>query len=202
MSATGPDDAKPLSRRQLLLLAPAGVLAAGLAGTAGWLLTRRDGPVPIGGPFDLVDGDGRPVTDRAFRGKWMLVYFGFTHCPDACPLALQNLAAALDQLGPGRDRVALVFITLDPERDTPAVMRDYVSGFDVPMAALTGSPEQVAKVAKEYRVYYAKVPTKDGDYSVDHTSIVYAMDPQGQFAANFTHETPPEEVAERLRKLI
>lgn len=195
-------DTEPTGRRRLLLLAPAGVLAVGFAGTAGWLLTRRDGPVPIGGPFELVDGDGRPVTDRNFRGKWMLVYFGFTHCPDACPLGLQNMAAARDLLGPAGDQVALVFITLDPERDTPEVMRDYASAFDTSVAALTGSPEQVAKVAKEYRVYYAKAPMKDGGYSVDHTSIVYAMDPQGRFAANFTHETPPEQIAARLQKLI
>ena len=191
-----------LDRRRLLLLAPAGVLAIGLAGAAGWMLTREEPPVPIGGPFELVDGNGRTVTDQDFRGKWTLVYFGFTHCPDACPLALQNMAAARDLLGPAGEQVKLVFITLDPERDTPEVMRDYVAAFGPDVSALTGSTEAVAQAAKAYRVFSAKAPTKGGDYTVDHTSIVYAMDPRGRFAANFTHETSPEGIATRLRALM
>ena len=192
-----------LSRRRLLLLAPAGLLAAGLAGTAGWLLTRpEEQGVPIGGPFELVDGNARTVTDQAFRGKWMLVYFGYTHCPDACPMALQNMAAARDLLGPAAARVSLVFITLDPERDTPEVMRDYAASFGPDISALTGSPEAVSRAAKAYRVYSAKAPAGGGDYSVDHTSIIYAMDPRGRFAANFTHETTPEAIAARLRALV
>ena len=191
-----------LDRRRLLLLAPAGLLAAGLAGAAGWMLTREEAPVPIGGPFALLDGAGRAVTDRTFRGKWMLVYFGFTHCPDACPLALQTMAAARDLLGPAAEQVALVFITLDPERDTPEVMRDYAAAFGPAVSALTGSADAVAQAAKAYRVYAAKVPTKDGGYTVDHTSIVYAMDPRGRFAANFTHETPPDAIAAKLRALM
>ena len=191
-----------LDRRRLLLLAPAGLLAAGLAGTAGWMLTREDAPVPIGGPFELIDGAGQAVTERTFRGKWMLVYFGFTHCPDACPMALQTMAAARDLLGPAAGQVALVFITLDPERDTPEVMRDYAAAFGPEVSALTGGADAVAQAAKAYRVFSAKVPTKDGGYTVDHTSIVYAMDPRGRFAANFTHETSPEAMAARLRALM
>lgn len=186
-----------------MVLAPAGVLAAGLAGAAGWALTREtEQPVPIGGPFALVDGDGRTVTDQSFRGRWMLVYFGFTHCPDACPTALQAMAAARDQLGPAGEKVALVFITLDPERDTPAVMREYADAFGPDIAALTGSGDAVEQARKAYRVYSKKVPTRDGDYTVDHTSIVYLMDRRGRFAANFTHQTTPEEMADRLRTLI
>lgn len=189
-------------RRRLLLLAPAGLLAAGLAGTAGWLLTREEPPVPIGGPFELIDGAGRTVTDRAFLGKWTLVYFGFTRCPDVCPTALQNMASARDLLGPAASQVALVFITVDPERDTPEVVREYAEAFGPDVSALTGSAEAVTRAAKAYRVYAAKSPTKDGDYTVDHTSIVYLMDPRGRFAANFTHETSPEGIATRLRALI
>jgi len=189
-----------LKGRRALLLAPAGVLVAGLAGAA-WLGMRPPAGVPIGGPFELQDGNGRVVTDRDFRGKWMLVYFGYTHCPDACPTALQDMANALDMLGAKKQDVALLFITVDPERDTPAVMKDYVSGFEAPITALSGTPEQVAKAAREYRVYYAKHPTKDG-YDMDHTSIIYVMDKAGRFVANFTHETPPEQIAAKLRSLV
>jgi len=189
-----------LTGRRLLLLAPACVAAAGLAGAA-WLGTRPEATVPIGGPFQLVDGNGRVVTDRDFRGKWMLVYFGYTHCPDACPTALQDMANAVDLLGARKDEVAVVFITVDPERDTPSAMKDYVSAFEAPIVALSGTPEQVAKAAKEYRVYYAKHPTKDG-YDMDHTSIIYVMDPRGRFVANFTHENSAEQIAARLRTLI
>ncbi|HYZ63022.1 MAG TPA: SCO family protein [Acetobacteraceae bacterium] len=189
-----------LTRRSLLFLAPAGVLAAGLGGAA-WLALRPEAPIPIGGPFELVDGAGRTVTEQQFRGKWMLVYFGYTHCPDACPTALQDMANAMDLLGEKKRDVALVFITVDPERDTPAVMKDYVSGFEAPITALSGTPEQVARAAKAYRVYYAKHPTKDG-YDMDHSSIIYVMDPRGRFVANFTHESSPEQIAARLRTLV
>lgn len=189
-----------LKGRRALLLAPAGVLVAGLAGAA-WLGTRGPAPVSIGGPFTLQDGNGRVVTDRDFRGKWMLVYFGYTHCPDACPTALQDMANALDILGDKKRDVALVFITVDPERDTPSVVKDYVSGFEAPIVALSGTAEQVAQAAKEYRVYYKKHPTADG-YDMDHTSIIYVMDPQGRFVTNFTHETSPEQIAAKLRSLV
>jgi protein SCO1/2 len=189
-----------LTGRRLLLLAPAGVLAAGLGGAA-LLLGRPEATIPIGGPFELVDGNGRTVTDRDFRGKWMLVYFGYTHCPDACPTALQDMANAVDQLGDRKRDVAILFITVDPERDTPAVMRDYVSAFEAPITALSGSKEQVAQAAKEYRVYYAK-HTRESGYDMDHTSIIYVIDPKGRFVANFTHESSPEQIAAKLRTLV
>ena len=192
------------TRRRLVLLAPAGVLAIGLAGVAAWSRLRSDPSAPvasIGGPFALQDGDGRTVTDRDFRGRWMLVYFGYTHCPDACPTALQDMATALDDLGAKRQDVAPVFITIDPERDTPAVMKDYVANFGPGITGLSGSLDAVAQAARAYRVYYAKHPTADG-YDMDHSSIIYLMDPQGRFVANFTHETPPEQIAARLRALV
>ena len=130
------------------------------------------------------------MTDATFLGKWTLVYFGYTHCPDACPTALQDMANALDLLDPAqRKAIAIVFITVDPERDTPAVMQDYVSNFNAPITALSGSAEQIAAVAKAYRVYYAKHPTTDG-YEMDHSSVIYVMNPDGDFVTNFTHETP------------
>jgi protein SCO1/2 len=194
-----------MDRRRLLMLAPAGVLAAGLAGAAAWISTRRDagGRVGIGGPFRLQDGDGKVVTDADFRGRWMLVYFGYTRCPDACPTALQDMANALDGLTPAeRAKVAALFITVDPERDTPAVVQDYVRAFNAPITGLSGTPEQVAAAAKAYRVYYARHPRADGDYEMDHSSIIYVMDPRGEFVANFTHETAPDAIAAKLRTLV
>ncbi len=156
----------------------------------------------IGGPFDLVDQNGKPVASADLKGKWLLVYFGYTHCPDACPTALNDMALALDALGPKRGEVRPVFITVDPERDTPAVLKDYVAAFDAPILALTGTPEQVARAAKGYRVYYAKHPEPDGGYSMDHSSVIYVMDPKGRFTASFTHQSTPEDIAERLKKLL
>ncbi len=192
-----------LTRRTALLLAPAAVLGAGLAGAAVYVSTRPEpAGVRIGGPFSLIDGDGRTVTDGTFRGRWMLVYFGYTHCPDACPTALQDMANALDQLGPRRKEVAAVFITVDPQRDTPPVMKEYAAAFDAGIVPLTGSDEAVAAAAKAYRVYFAKHPTKDGGYDMDHSSIIYVMDPRGRFVANFTHETSPDQIAAKLKALV
>ena len=166
-------------------------------GAAGTLLASA-----IGGPFRLVDQNGKTVTDADLKGKWSLVYFGYTHCPDACPTALNDISIALDELGPKRDAVRPVFITVDPERDTAEVLKAYVTSFDAPIMALTGTPEEIAQAAKEYRVYYAKHPEAGGDYSMDHSSVIYVMDPEGRFTASFTHEDTPEDIAERLKKLL
>ena len=174
-------------------------------------LTLRDNPrgaagtvlaSAIGGPFRLTDQNGKTVTDADLKGKWSLVYFGYTHCPDACPTALNDISIALEDLGTKRDAVRPVFITVDPERDTPEALKAYVTSFDAPILALTGTPEQVAQAAKGYRVYYAKHPEAGGDYSMDHSSVIYVMDPQGRFTASFTHESTPEQIAERLKKLL
>ena len=166
-------------------------------GAAGTLLASA-----IGGPFHLVDQEGKTVTDADLKGKWSLVYFGYTHCPDACPTALNDISIALDELGPKRAEVRPVFITVDPERDTSEVLKSYVTSFDAPILALTGTPEEIAQAAKGYRVYYAKHPEVGGDYSMDHSSVIYVMDPQGRFTASFTQENSPEEIAERLKKLL
>jgi protein SCO1 len=166
-------------------------------GAAGTLLGAA-----IGGPFKLVDQNGRTVTNTALEGKWLLVYFGYTHCPDACPTALNNIALALSDLGAEKQEVRPVFITIDPERDTSKALKDYVSAFDAPILALTGPAPAIAQAAAEYRVYYAKHPEPGGDYSMDHTSIIYVMDPKGRFTASFTGEDPPEQIAARLKKLL
>jgi len=132
----------------------------------------------------------------------MLVYFGYTHCPDACPTALNDMANALDLLGPQRQKVAPLFVTVDPERDTPAVMQDYVQAFSSQIVPLTGTPAQVEAAEKEYRVYAAKHPTKDGGYDMDHSSIIYLMDPAGKFVSIFSNGTNPQEMAERMRTLM
>ena len=162
------------------------------------------GQVAIGGPFELVDHNGRTVTEKDFAGRLLLVYFGFTHCPDICPTGLQTIAIAMDQLGAAADKVQPVLITVDPERDTPAVMKDYVQAFHERLIGLTGSPEQVAKVAREYRVYYQKVVLKDSSlgYSVDHSGFIYLMDGQGKYLAHFRHDATPEQMAERIKSKL
>jgi len=193
-----------LNRRRLLLLAPASLSVAGLA-AAGILWIEQPGAAnaSIGGPFALQDGNGRTITNLDFRGKVMLVYFGYTHCPDACPTALQDMADAVDKLAPAdRQRVAIVFVTIDPARDTPAVMKDYVSGFDAPITALSGSAAAIAKVADEYRVFYAKQPEKDGEYSMDHSSIIYIMDGNGRFVGTFSPQDTPVTMASKIRTVL
>lgn len=184
-----------------LILGAAAVLVVelygGSRGAAGRLFASA-----IGGPFQLVDQNGRTVTNTELEGKWLLVYFGYTHCPDACPTALNNIAVALDDLGPQRNEVRPVFISIDPARDTPKVMKAYVTAFDAPILALTGTAAQVAKAASDYRVYYAKHPEAGGDYSMDHSSIIYVMDPKGRFTASFSGEDAPTEMVERLKKLL
>jgi protein SCO1 len=166
-------------------------------GAAGTLLGSA-----IGGPFKLIDQNGKTVTNTDLEGKWALVYFGYTHCPDACPTALNNISLALSDLGNDKKDIRPVFITIDPERDTSQALKDYVSAFDAPILALTGNDAAIAQAAKEYRVYYAKHPEPGGDYSMDHSSIIYVMDPQGRFTASFTGEDPPSAIAARLKQLL
>jgi protein SCO1/2 len=201
-----------LRPRPRLLLAAALLAGFAILGAGGLLaIELHDNPrgaagslfsAAIGGPFKLVDQNGKTVTNTDLRGKWLLVYFGYTHCPDACPTALNNIALALSDLGPDKKEVRPVFITVDPERDTALVMKDYVSAFDAPILALTGSDAAIAQAARAYRVYYAKQPETGGDYAMDHSSIIYVMDPKGRFTASFTGEDPPEEIAARLKKLL
>src|SRR5436853_1007118 len=156
----------------------------------------------IGGQFQLIDQNGKPVSDADLKGKWQLVFFGYTHCPDACPTALNEMALALDQLGEKRGEIQVVFITVDPDRDTPDVMKSYVQSFDAPIIALTGSPDAVAQAAKAYRVFYAKHPRADGDYDMDPSPVLSVMHPEGKFTATFTPDSTADAIAQRLQKLI
>jgi protein SCO1/2 len=176
-----------------------------IGGSAVLLLTGHAGDAPeIGGPFALLDGDGHAVTDEAFRGKYMLVYFGYTFCPDVCPTTLSEIADAMDKLGPVAARVQPIFITVDPKRDTPTVIKQYAANFGPKLIGLTGSPEQIAKVAKEYRVYYAEHRTGPGpnDYSMDHSSIIYLMGPDGRFIQPIPADDSATTIASDIKKAV
>lgn len=209
MSET-PDPQSPqagLSRRSSLLMGIAGgLIAVGLigAGTLFWLTNGPDSALGIGGPFSLVDGDGKPVTDKSYRGKYMLVFFGYTFCPDVCPTTMNQVADALDRLGPKADRVVPIFITVDPKRDTPEAVKQFAAAFSPRMVGLTGNAEQVGQAARAYRVYYAERRTGDGpnDYSMDHSSILYLMGPDGRFVAPIRAEGTGEQIAADLERLV
>jgi protein SCO1 len=156
----------------------------------------------FGGKFSLVDQNGKPFTDANLKGKWNLVFFGYTHCPDVCPTALNDLSLALDQLGDKKKDVGIVFISVDPERDTQTVLKSYVESFGAPIEGLTGTPQEVAQAAKDYKVYYAKHPRADGGYDMDHSALIYIMDPAGRFTATFTPEDTSDTMAARLKKLL
>lgn len=157
-------------------------------------------PVTIGGPFRLVDQNGQTITDADFRGRPLLVFFGYTHCPDVCPTTLFEISEILRSLGPDADRMHALFITVDPERDTPQALKDYLSSFDPHLTAGTGDADAIAAVTKEYRVYYKKVPLDNGEYIMDHTAIVYLMDKNGRFVAPFNLNRTAEAAATDLRK--
>ena len=157
----------------------------------------------IGGPFSLVDHTGRQVTDATFRGKHLLVFFGFTNCPDVCPTALDRFAQVLELLGPAGEAVQPLMISVDPERDTPEVLAKYVAAFHPRLVGLTGSPEQVKEAAARYRVYASKAPGGEaGTYDVSHSTFEYLMGPDGQNLYVFRSEVEPEKIAELIRKTL
>jgi protein SCO1/2 len=160
--------------------------------------------VTIGGPFTLTAPDGATVTERTYRGKWLLVYFGFTFCPNVCPTTLLEIATALAKLGPDAERVQPLFITVDPQRDSREVVKAYTESFDARILGLTGTPDQIAAVTREYGAYAVVHRTGPGpdDYVIDHSSYVYLMDPQGRFVRGFEAETPGEQLAEALRPFL
>lgn len=204
---------QPAAQRGLMrgLVVAAVLLVLGIGAYAAfqWLAPRSEdgagsGQVAIGGPFELVDHNGRTVTEKDFAGRLMLVYFGFTNCPDICPTGLQTIAIAMDELGAAAQRVQPVLITVDPERDTPPVMKEYVQAFHERMVGLTGTPEQVAKAARAWRVYYQKVPLKESSlgYSVDHSGFIYLMDGEGRYLSHFRHDATPEQIAQRIKSKL
>ncbi|WP_448034945.1 SCO family protein [Bradyrhizobium liaoningense] len=165
-------------------------------------LSKVAQPAAIGGPFQLTDQNGKAVTDKSLKGKPTLIFFGYTHCPDVCPTSLFEISEVLRVMGKDADKVNAVFISVDPERDTPATMKDYLSSFDPHLEGLSGDPAETAKVISSYRVYAKKVPTKDGDYTMDHTALIYLMDREGRFVSPFNLKRTPEEAAADLKKYL
>lgn len=192
---------------RLILIISAFLVGMALCLTVVLLVAQR-GSVPapqasaVGGPFALVDQEGRKVTEQDMKGRPFLVFFGFTHCPDVCPTALFEISEVFRRLGPDADKAAALFITVDPERDTPALLKNYLSNFDPHLRGLTGDPAAVDAVVKAYRAYARKVPGPDGSYTMDHTALVYLMDKEGRFVAPFNLKRRPEEAAADLRKYL
>jgi protein SCO1/2 len=196
---TGP--ANP--RRLFLLAAGGGVLGACLLGAGLYLYASPDNDLrpSVGGSFRLLDGNGKIVTDADFRGKFMLVYFGYTFCPDVCPTTLSAIADAVARLGSVADKLAVIFITVDPKRDTPAVVKQYAEAFMPQFIGLTGTADAIADVAKKYGVYYSVHDSNAGNnlYTVDHTSIIYLMGPSGRFVAPIPGDASAEQIEKDLR---
>ena len=189
-------------RRKILWLAVLlGLLACGGIVAYTTLSRPRLEPAVLGGPFALTDMNGRPVTEASLLGRPTAIFFGFTYCPEVCPTTLTELTAAMKALGKDADRLNVVFVSVDPERDTPEQMRLYLSNFDRRIIGYTGTPQAVAQAAKAYRVYYRKVPTEGGDYTVDHSSAVYLFDRKGRFVAPIGYGEPHARVVEALRNL-
>jgi protein SCO1/2 len=193
-----------LDRPLIVIAAFAVSLAIGLAVVLGVTggLRSPNAPSSIGGPFSLVDQDGKVVTEQNLNGRPSLIFFGFTHCPDVCPTTLFEISEVLKALGKDADRVNAYFVSVDPERDTQQAIKDYLSSFDPHLRGLTGSPDNVDKIITAYRVYAKKVPLKDGDYTMDHTALVYLMDKNGRFASSFDLKKTPEESAADLKRYL
>ena len=195
-----------MSDRKVTIVLATVFMAIAVAAILAVYVWREDGGgiARIGGPFVLVDHTGAERTEADLKGRHALIYFGYSFCPDVCPTALADMLIALDELGPAAARVQPVFITIDPDRDTPAVLKDYIPNFHPRLIGLSGSAAQVGKAARAYRVYYAKVddPEAGDNYLMDHSSVIYLMDPDGRYLTHFSHGTGPETMAKRLRELV
>ncbi len=171
--------------------------------TGGGREATATGAALVGGPFELTDQDGRRISDRQFRGKLMLVYFGYTFCPDICPTTVLDMSRAMDLLGAAAEQVQPIFITVDPERDTPAELKKFLSNFHPRTIGLTGTPAEIQAAAKAYRVYYARAKgSSERDYLMDHMSIVYLMDREGRYLTHFTVKDHGEEMAAAIKKFL
>jgi len=197
-----------MNRRKGLLAAAVmiGAIAVAAGATALWMgLALRaqvqSGATKIGGPFTLVDDTGAQVSEADLKGKSTVMYFGYTFCPEVCPTTLTDLAQWMQMIGQDADRLNYVFVTVDPERDTPKVMHDYVSAFDPRIRGLTGTSEQIAKVTKEYGVYYKRIPTSDGGYVMDHSAVLYMMDPNVRFVGVIPYQEDTAKAVAKLKKL-
>jgi protein SCO1 len=194
-----------MRQTSVVLLFCALVLAL-VASVALWRMGDRaepaGGTASVGGPYTLTDQNGALRSDRDFRGRWVLLYFGYTFCPDVCPTTLAKMSAALGKLGPQADRFVPVFITIDPERDTPSVLKTYLAAFGPQFVGLTGKPSDIAHVAHIYRVYYAKHPLAGGNYAMDHSSVIYLIDPNGNFVKAYDDEVSVRQLADDLKKQL
>jgi protein SCO1 len=197
-----------MGRRQILLTALAAVAGFAVVALAMvyFVSTRQTGSgvgaAAVGGPFSLIDDTGAPVTERTLAGKPSVMYFGYTFCPDVCPTTLLDMSRWIKALGPDADKLNYVFVTVDPERDTQKLMHAYLSSFDKHIRGFTGTPEQIAKIAKEYRVYYKKVPTDDGGYLMDHSAIVYLMSPDEKLVSVIAYQEADASALAKLRNLV
>ncbi len=198
-----------MPRRPVLILAVIILLIAAGIGSYAYMnralhQQQGSGVALVGGPFSLVNQDGRRVTEKDFLGRYMLVFFGYTYCPDVCPTELQVMSAALDQMGPEADRIQPVFVSIDPARDTPEVLKAYVGNFNPRLIGLTGTPEEVATIAKAYRAYYAKAGNAGAatDYLMDHSSIIYLMGPDGRFVKHMPYTTDAAKLATELKETL
>jgi protein SCO1/2 len=192
------------TRPLVVFAAFAGSLAIGLLVVL-WLAGGMRGvtaPAAIGGAFQLIDQSGQTVTEKSLQGRPTIIFFGYTHCPDVCPTSLFEMSEVLRVMGKDADRVNAYFISVDPERDTAAVMKDYLGSFDPHLKGLTGDAATVAKVLSEFRVYSKKIPLKDGDYTMDHTALIYLMDRNGKFVAPFNLKQTPEAAAADLKRYL
>jgi len=194
--------------RQVFLTALGAVAGfAAVALGAAYFVSMRQaesgiGAAAIGGPFALVDDTGAAVTDGTLAGKPSVMYFGYTFCPDVCPTTLLDMSRWIKALGPDADKLNYVFVTVDPERDTPQLLRSYLSSFDKHIRGFTGTPEQIAKIAREYRVYYKKVPTDDGGYVMDHSTLVYLMGADKKFVSLIAYQEADASALAKLRNLV
>jgi protein SCO1/2 len=195
-----------MNNRHLRILLVFATFVAGLVLSLSVVLIAREHlgtsapqAAAIGGPFRLIDQDGRSVTEQDLKGRPSLVFFGFTHCPVICPTTLFDISEIMRALGPDADRTRALFITVDPERDTQEVLKDYLSSFDPHLSGLTGDLPAITAVAKEYRAYFKKVAVDGGDYTMDHTTITYLMDKEGRFVSPFNLKRTPDVSAAELR---
>lgn len=188
--------------RQRLVLIVICLLGLLVVGGLAWRASalKSQPSAAVGGPFQLVDQNGAPTTEKVLKGRWSAVFFGFTYCPDVCPGTLQGLAAATELLGDEAKDLQIVFISIDPERDSAAQMKAYLSADYVPKSTigLTGTQAQVDAAAKAYKVYYAKVGTGPG-YTMDHSTLIYLMDPKGRFSTVIPYNQPPADIAARIK---
>jgi protein SCO1/2 len=197
----------PLQRLVLATLAVLALSGTGLfvARTAGLGPGAAGAPASIGGPFALTAANGTIMTERSFRGRWMLIYFGYTHCPGICPVTMTAIADVLQKLGPLAQKLQPIFITVDPDRDSPEAVDAFARAFDHRILGLTGKPAEIARVAKEYRVFFKKLPASDADnYLMEHTSYIFLMDPDGRYVTLFTEDQTeaPDDIVARIRELV